>query len=309
MLRGWITARPITKYVSTVALAIAFALGLGHATASAQPTVSRLRTGGASGAEGYLFTAGDTGYARGAADAGKYYRFVVTDPGGATRATSACRPSPKGNGGVSNSYVVAATDPVSTATAWRYQLQQFDAAGCAGSPSKTAQLYFGVAKASAYAGSSLTLPKSSFATGATAYVTVAGLTGVKTSPAAGPTADWSAWNLEANFETRPCADFAAANQGAWKLKLKLNNTHFVTLPAFSVDTTPPDTAITGGPAGTTRATSAVFDLSSPETGASFECRLDGGAWTACTSPVSYSGLALGSHTLAVRAIDAAGNAD
>src|SRR5919202_1004171 len=269
MLRGWITARPITKYASTVALAIAFALGLGHATASAQPTVSRLRTGGASGAEGYLFTAGDTGYARGAADAGKYYRFVVTDPGGATRATSACRPSPKGNGGVSNSYVVAATDPVSTATAWRYQLQQFDAAGCAGSPSKTAQLYFGVAKASAYAGSSLTLPKSSFATGATAYVTVAGVTGVKTSPAAGPTADWSAtwllpsggtacantsgtdrpdatsggllpvggagadaflqyrpnasaavdstpWNLEANFETRPCADFAAANQGAWK---------------------------------------------------------------------------------------------
>src|SRR5205814_5239241 len=78
---------------------------------------------------------------------------------------------------------------------------------------------------------------------------------------------------------------------------------------FTVDTTPPHTSITLSPSGATSSTSASFSFASSETGASFQCSLDGGAWTACSSPRNYSGLTAGSHSFAVRAIDAAGNAD
>ncbi|WCN36581.1 S-layer homology domain-containing protein [Aneurinibacillus uraniidurans] len=76
-----------------------------------------------------------------------------------------------------------------------------------------------------------------------------------------------------------------------------------------VDTTPPDTFITSGPAGITSSTGAIFTFTSNEGSSSFECRLDGGAYTACTSPAILSGLGTGSHTFSVRAKDAAGNVD
>jgi hypothetical protein len=76
---------------------------------------------------------------------------------------------------------------------------------------------------------------------------------------------------------------------------------------FQVDTTPPQTTITGGPGDTTAAT-AVFLFSAPGA-ASLSCRLDGGAWQPCESPQAYSGLSLGAHRFEVTAVDAAGNAD
>ena len=75
------------------------------------------------------------------------------------------------------------------------------------------------------------------------------------------------------------------------------------------DTTPPQTTIDSGPAATTTSTSASFAFSSSETGSSFECSLDGAAFTSCTSPAAYTGLGVGPHTFAVRAIDAGGNVD
>ena len=77
----------------------------------------------------------------------------------------------------------------------------------------------------------------------------------------------------------------------------------------AADTTPPDTTITSGPSGTVSATSATFAFSSTEAGSSFECRLDGSSWSACTSPQSYSGLSFATHTFDVRATDTAGNID
>jgi hypothetical protein len=47
---------------------------------------------------------------------------------------------------------------------------------------------------------------------------------------------------------------------------------------------------------------ASFDFSSDTAGASFECSMDGAAFAACSSPVSYDGLDSGEHTFKVRAV-------
>jgi glucose/arabinose dehydrogenase len=74
------------------------------------------------------------------------------------------------------------------------------------------------------------------------------------------------------------------------------------------DMTAPDTQITSGPTGSTTSTSATFAFAS-EPGASFECSLDGAEYGACTSPRSYDGLAVGTHSFGVRARDGAANVD
>ncbi|MGH2952442.1 MAG: right-handed parallel beta-helix repeat-containing protein [Solirubrobacterales bacterium] len=75
------------------------------------------------------------------------------------------------------------------------------------------------------------------------------------------------------------------------------------------DSSPPETTITSGPSGTITTDVATFGFASSESESSFECRLDGAAWTACTSPHSYAALGPGAHNFAVRARDAAGNVD
>jgi hypothetical protein len=76
--------------------------------------------------------------------------------------------------------------------------------------------------------------------------------------------------------------------------------------SWTVDATAPNTTIDGGPADPTHDRAARFEFHAGET-ATFECRLDGGAWAGCASPQSYTGLADGRHTFEVRATDAAGN--
>ncbi|ATB48542.1 Ig-like domain-containing protein [Corallococcus macrosporus] len=78
---------------------------------------------------------------------------------------------------------------------------------------------------------------------------------------------------------------------------------------WTVDTVAPDTSILSGPSGLTNAASATFDFGSTESGVMYECALDGAPFTACSDPRTFTGLAQGSHTLQVRAVDAAGNVD
>jgi hypothetical protein len=52
---------------------------------------------------------------------------------------------------------------------------------------------------------------------------------------------------------------------------------------------------------------AQVSFTSDDAAAVFSCRLDGDPWRSCTSPVTYTGLRLGTHRVEVRATDAAGN--
>jgi hypothetical protein len=72
-------------------------------------------------------------------------------------------------------------------------------------------------------------------------------------------------------------------------------------------TLPLTTNITGTPSNPSNLTHATFSFTGDGTG--FECKLDTGNFSACTSPKTYSGLAGGSHTVQVRAVDATGNVD
>ncbi|MCU0990418.1 MAG: PKD domain-containing protein, partial [Xanthomonadales bacterium] len=84
--------------------------------------------------------------------------------------------------------------------------------------------------------------------------------------------------------------------------------------AWTQDTTPPETTITGAPAAITSAATATFtflgaDAQAPVSALTFECRLDGDAWAACASPTAYVGITDGAHQFAVRAADDLGNVD
>jgi flagellar hook assembly protein FlgD/lysophospholipase L1-like esterase len=79
------------------------------------------------------------------------------------------------------------------------------------------------------------------------------------------------------------------------------------------DTTPPDTRIDSGPAeGATASLPVSFSYSGvpADDVARFECRLDTAAFSPCPATgITYGSLDPGHHQFAVRAIDAAGNAD
>lgn len=99
--------------------------------------------------------------------------------------------------------------------------------------------------------------------------------------------------------------------------LASNNTTSSSLPGsniadtsdIEIDTTAPDTTIDSNPAVLINTDSATFEFSSNESPATFECQIDGGGFSSCTSPQAYAGISEGDHTFDVQATDAAGNTD
>ena len=113
-------------------------------------------------------------------------------------------------------------------------------------------------------------------------------------------------------------EYTGLSQGAHSFEVKAidNAGNVDATPAtysWAVDTAAPDTTIGTKPAALANSATANFTFSGNDgTGsgiASFECRIDSGAWGACTSPREYTGLSQGSHTFEVKAIDQAGNVD
>jgi plastocyanin len=76
----------------------------------------------------------------------------------------------------------------------------------------------------------------------------------------------------------------------------------------SPDTTAPVTSLDTGPPSQTVSTSARFSFSANEFGVRYACSLDGAPAAPCYDfAISYTGLAVGSHTFAVTATDYSGN--
>jgi PKD repeat protein len=82
----------------------------------------------------------------------------------------------------------------------------------------------------------------------------------------------------------------------------------VTAEFAPADVIPPNTTIASAPASPTMDPTPTIALSATEP-ATYECSVDSGPWTACATPVTIAALADGSHTIAARARDTAGNVD
>jgi bacillolysin len=84
---------------------------------------------------------------------------------------------------------------------------------------------------------------------------------------------------------------------------------------FTIDNDPPETTITGGPAGPTNDNTPTFTFTSDESGSTFQCRVFQGlppAFGPCSGPGNSHTTGVltdGAYTFEVRATDAAGNED
>ena len=72
---------------------------------------------------------------------------------------------------------------------------------------------------------------------------------------------------------------------------------------------PPKARITSAPRGATNHPTPTFRFTSSEPGSSFRCKLDTGAYSACSSPKTAAHLTDDSHTFYVRARDSGGHVD
>jgi len=113
----------------------------------------------------------------------------------------------------------------------------------------------------------------------------------------------------------PCASpwsFSGMADGAYSIAVRQTDAAGNVGPAASaswtVDRTAPAAPVLSGvPTVSTTSSSASIAFSG-EPGGAFQCSLNSGPFGPCTSPVSFSGMAEGAYSIAVRQTDAAGNA-
>jgi len=102
--------------------------------------------------------------------------------------------------------------------------------------------------------------------------------------------------------------YGSLGEGAHTFLVKASASAPTTSYSWTIDLTPPPAPTIGShPPDPSNATNASFGFSTSEGGVTFGCQLDGGGFSPCSSPATYSGLGAGGHTFAVRATDPAGN--
>ena len=158
--------------------------------------------------------------------------------------------------------------------------------------------------------------------------TVAPTVSIDTHPAANSNSDLSTFTFSSNepgstFECKvgggsfaPCTSpkaFAGLGEGAHTFQVRAidaaGNTGTPASFTWTIDTIAPGTTLTDEPPDPWGSSDASFSFTSNDATATFQCRLDSAAFTACANPLVVSGIADGVHTFAVRAIDAALNVD
>ncbi|MCM2354718.1 MAG: LamG domain-containing protein [Pseudobdellovibrio sp.] len=82
-----------------------------------------------------------------------------------------------------------------------------------------------------------------------------------------------------------------------------------TAKTWTKDTVEPNTSLDSQPVATNYSLVSAFTFSSNEASVVFQCSLDGAVYSTCASPLNFSSLVNGAHTLNVRAVDQAGNVD
>lgn len=105
------------------------------------------------------------------------------------------------------------------------------------------------------------------------------------------------------------ASYSSLSDGPHTFRVKATGTAGTgpeTVYAWTIDTAGPTTAITDKPADPTSSRSASFAFAASEP-ATFQCKLDDGAFAACSPPQAYGNLGDGRHVFVVRAIDALSN--
>lgn len=78
--------------------------------------------------------------------------------------------------------------------------------------------------------------------------------------------------------------------------------------AWIIDSLAPTASFLVAPSNPTNVALAQFEFGADESAVTFQCRLNGGVWSVCEASAAWGGLLDGTHTLDLRATDAAGNA-
>ena len=119
----------------------------------------------------------------------------------------------------------------------------------------------------------------------------------------------------ASFDALPagaCAPFQLAGLGEHTIyaasRDAAGNTEAIVKRTFRIDEFP-DTTITDGPGSETWRPDNLFRFTSSTPGARFECGIDDGPWSPCSSPHGTGTLSQGFHTFRVRAVTPGGTPD